>query len=108
MCKLHSFEFNGFESVPQVLAYGQTGAGKTYTMGTNATLREVVNRPVGMIPCVINSIFEYIEAASSTFDIVLKVTTHSCLLRLVLLVFLAGSNGLSGPARETSCTRSLT
>jgi len=63
-----------------VLAYGQTGSGKTYTMGTSGPMRDVLGpstpksgAPRGIIPRLITSLYGYINAASSKYDIIVKV-----------------------------------
>ena len=41
-----------------VFAYGQTGTGKTFTMGTNNTAASALNTSAGIIPRAIKQIFE--------------------------------------------------
>ncbi|GLU16082.1 hypothetical protein SLE2022_325320 [Rubroshorea leprosula] len=54
-----------------VLAYGQTGSGKTYTMGTNYT-GEGSNG--GIIPKVMESIFERVEATKDSTEFLIRVS----------------------------------
>lgn len=45
-----------------ILAYGQTGTGKTYTMGTNTTTCEFDDDGVGLIPRVVRDVFKKLES----------------------------------------------
>lgn len=79
ICNLHQlcvfswfYFLQGFNAA--VLAYGQTGSGKTFTMGTSGPMRELVgassgNKPRGIIPRLIKSLFAYAAAASCAYDI---------------------------------------
>eukprot|EP00877_Chromochloris_zofingiensis_P007002 jgi/Chrzof1/2555/Cz11g20060.t1 len=62
--------FNG-----TVLAYGQTGAGKTYTMGTAASVKDVAGKSGGpaVVPKAVHRLMEYVSHASKAYDIIVKV-----------------------------------
>lgn len=55
--------FQGFNAT--VFAYGQTGSGKTYTMGTEASSDPSLGESMGVIPRVVNEVFNLVEASSS-------------------------------------------
>ena len=58
--------FKGYNAC--CFAYGQTGSGKTYTMGSSALTATGSAR--GVIPCVMESIFDRIAASSdATFTV---------------------------------------
>ncbi|CAD8061158.1 unnamed protein product [Paramecium sonneborni] len=59
--------FDGYNST--VLAYGQTGSGKTYTMGTSSVDQFRDSSEYGIIPRVIQFIFEEIEKRKQELDI---------------------------------------
>lgn len=61
--------FHGYNAT--VLAYGQTGSGKTYTMGTNYT-GEASNG--GIIPKVMESIYERVEAMRNSTEFLIRVS----------------------------------
>ncbi|GLT79917.1 hypothetical protein SLA2020_513850 [Shorea laevis] len=61
--------FHGYNAT--VLAYGQTGSGKTYTMGTNYT-GEGSNG--GIIPEVLESIFQRVEAMKDSTEFLIRVS----------------------------------
>ncbi|KAJ7965816.1 Kinesin-like protein [Quillaja saponaria] len=61
--------FHGYNAT--VLAYGQTGSGKTYTMGTNYT-GEGSNS--GIIPKVMESIFERVEDMKNSTEFLIRVS----------------------------------
>ena len=56
--------FQGFNAT--VFAYGQTGSGKTYTMGTEASSDPSLGESMGVIPRVVNEVFNLVEASSSS------------------------------------------
>lgn len=58
--------FNG-----TIFAYGQTGTGKTYTMGI---LESVTSQNAGIIPRAISQIFQYVHSISTTSDTMVTVT----------------------------------
>ncbi|XP_027927136.1 kinesin-like protein KIN-4C [Vigna unguiculata] len=61
--------FHGYNAT--VLAYGQTGSGKTYTMGTN--YNEEVSSG-GIIPRVIDTIFDRIKATTDSTEFLIRVS----------------------------------
>ncbi|GMI64891.1 hypothetical protein like AT5G60930 [Hibiscus trionum] len=61
--------FHGYNAT--VLAYGQTGSGKTYTMGTNYTTNE---SNAGIIPKVMEAIFERAEATKHSTEYLIRVS----------------------------------
>ena len=56
-----------------VLAYGQTGSGKTYSMGGAYTAEQENEPTVGVIPRVIQLLFQEIDKKSD-FEFTLKVS----------------------------------
>lgn len=56
-----------------LFAYGQTGAGKTYTMGTT-WYKGSISTNHGMIPRVINDIFERAKSEMTAYDISIRVS----------------------------------
>lgn len=62
--------FKGYNAT--ILAYGQTGSGKTFTMGSGK-LTHMSPEDVGIIPRVINLIFEEIERKKENGDFVVKI-----------------------------------
>eukprot|EP00775_Hariotina_reticulata_P003306 gene3304-3582_t len=60
--------FNG-----TILAYGQTGAGKTHQMGTAAGLKDISANARAIIPRACSQILEYMAAAVRQYDISLKI-----------------------------------
>ncbi|KAG2379611.1 hypothetical protein C9374_006728 [Naegleria lovaniensis] len=62
--------FQGYNAT--VLAYGQTGSGKTYTMGT-ANSTNLLDEELGVIPRVIQNIFEIIKQRSDA-DFLVRVS----------------------------------
>lgn len=62
--------FKGYNAT--ILAYGQTGSGKTFTMGSGQ-LANIKPEDVGIIPRVINLIFEEIEKKKQSGDFVVKI-----------------------------------
>lgn len=60
--------FQGYNAT--VLAYGQTGSGKTYTMGTG----NKDDSQTGIIPKVMNALFEKIESLKHQADFQLRVS----------------------------------
>jgi hypothetical protein len=63
--------FAGYNAT--VLAYGQTGSGKTFTMGSGQRLN-ILKEDLGIIPRVIDMIFEEIEARRGKSEFLLKVS----------------------------------
>ncbi|KAF4360112.1 hypothetical protein F8388_015981 [Cannabis sativa] len=61
--------FHGYNAT--VLAYGQTGSGKTYTMGTNYTGE---GSSFGIIPKVMDSIFEGVCSKKSNTEFLIRVS----------------------------------
>ncbi len=55
-----------------VFAYGQTGSGKTYTMGTEETTDTVFSDHRGIIPRMLESIFDQIAQHSSPSSFVVS------------------------------------
>lgn len=64
--------FKGYNAT--VLAYGQTGSGKTYSMGTSFTsCTNTDNQEIqGVIPRVINDVFEHIVKKKEETEFLLK------------------------------------
>ncbi|GJD05818.1 Kinesin-like protein KIF21A [Galdieria sulphuraria] len=63
--------FKGYHAC--LFAYGQTGAGKTYTMGTT-WYKGSISTTHGMIPRVINDIFIRAKAEMDLYDISIRVS----------------------------------
>ncbi len=63
-----------------VFAYGQTGSGKSYTMGSNVDIESSSLVDVGIIPRVIEDVFERIsqQEAEGNFRFSLKVKLVVC------------------------------
>ena len=61
--------FSGFNAT--VLAYGQTGSGKTWTMGSGYT-SELTPDQYGIIPRVINLIFQEVEKRKEKTEFIIK------------------------------------
>ncbi|XP_031248596.1 kinesin-like protein KIN-4C isoform X2 [Pistacia vera] len=61
--------FHGYNAT--VLAYGQTGSGKTYTMGTNYSGE---GSSFGIIPKVMENIFERVEADKESTEFLIRVS----------------------------------
>ncbi|MED6109314.1 Kinesin-like protein KIN-4C [Stylosanthes scabra] len=61
--------FNGYNAT--VLAYGQTGSGKTYTMGTNYNGEGTSG---GVIPRVLESIFERVKETKDSMEFLIRVS----------------------------------
>ncbi|CAL1272770.1 unnamed protein product [Larinioides sclopetarius] len=57
-----------------ILAYGPTGSGKTYTMGTDYNPKTAVNSDIGIIPRGISEIFRVIESQKDSVDFLVKVS----------------------------------
>ncbi|CAN6449549.1 unnamed protein product [Victoria cruziana] len=66
----------------KVLAYGQTGSGKTYTTGTGYWDDD----QIGIIPQVMDAIFDKVEALSDSIDFRLRVSFIELLLVLLILM----------------------
>lgn len=62
--------FNGYNAT--ILAYGQTGSGKTFTMGSGQ-LSNMREEDIGIIPRVINMIFEEINKKKKEADFIVKL-----------------------------------
>lgn len=59
----------------QVFAYGQTGAGKTYTMGTALSAKQVQSaQEESLIPAALRLVFESLAAMRQEYAITLKVS----------------------------------
>ena len=78
---------NGFNGT--IFAYGQTGTGKTYTMGI---LEFVDDEQAGIIPRAISQIFEYVDSHSETEEIVVTLSFLQ-LYRETIQDLLAPANG---------------
>lgn len=63
--------FEGYNAT--VLAYGQTGSGKTFTMGTTE-LAGLTMEEYGIVPRVIQFVFDEIEKRKSQAEFVVKCT----------------------------------
>lgn len=63
--------FSGYNAT--VLAYGQTGGGKTFTMGSGYTIG-IKDSELGIIPRVIKLIFEEVDKRKHKADITIKCT----------------------------------
>eukprot|EP01132_Coremiostelium_polycephalum_P010331 gene10331-12684_t len=63
--------FQGYNST--ILAYGQTGSGKTFTMGS-ATTVGIEPEDLGVIPRVIDLVFDKVEKIKSTHQVVVRVS----------------------------------
>jgi kinesin family protein 4/21/27 len=61
--------FHGYNAT--VLAYGQTGSGKTFTMGSGNT-KGIRDEDQGIIPRVIGTLFQEIEARKSKAEFIVK------------------------------------
>ncbi|GIZ01343.1 chromosome-associated kinesin KIF4 [Caerostris extrusa] len=57
-----------------ILAYGPTGSGKTYTMGTDYNPRNTSHSDIGIIPRGITEIFRVVESQQETIDFLIKVS----------------------------------
>ncbi|KAF8790536.1 chromosome-associated kinesin KIF4-like [Argiope bruennichi] len=57
-----------------ILAYGPTGSGKTYTMGTDYNPKTTSNPDIGIIPRGISEIFRVIESQKDSIDFSVKVS----------------------------------
>ncbi|GAB5370985.1 hypothetical protein AAMO2058_001540100 [Amorphochlora amoebiformis] len=97
--------FQGYNAT--ILAYGQTGAGKTYTMGSGNT-RNISEDGVGIIPRVVRQIFRNIDSCKGS-EVEVRVSyveIHNEIIRDLLAV---GANIRNGtPAisiREDSKSR---
>ena len=77
----------------QVFAYGQTGAGKTYVMGTAATNDQVTSprEENGVIPRGISYLFSKMDAIKKDHLVSLRVSKFLC-------IRICGHAGNSGSA----------
>ncbi|GBN29287.1 Chromosome-associated kinesin KIF4 [Araneus ventricosus] len=57
-----------------ILAYGPTGSGKTYTMGTDYNPKTAFNSDIGIIPRGISEIFRVIESQKDSVEFLVKVS----------------------------------
>ena len=58
-----------------MFAYGQTGAGKTYTMGTAVTAKQMRSlQEEGVIPKALKLIFEALPAIKQEYTMVMKAS----------------------------------
>jgi hypothetical protein len=67
--------FDGFNAT--ILAYGQTGSGKTYTMGSSGDSTDVMTESQGIIPRVIQNLFDIVnhkEAENSKYSFKISVS----------------------------------
>lgn len=64
--------FKGYNAT--VLAYGQTGSGKTYSMGTAFTTCNEASEEKGVIPRLIETVFEWIDQKKDTTAFLLKAS----------------------------------
>ncbi|XP_068719080.1 chromosome-associated kinesin KIF4-like [Montipora capricornis] len=64
--------FKGYNAT--VLAYGQTGSGKTFSMGTAFTLCNETDETKGVIPRLIETIFQWIEQRKNETEFFLKAS----------------------------------
>lgn len=64
--------FKGYNAT--VLAYGQTGSGKTFSMGTAFTTNNETDESRGVIPRLINTMFEWIDQRKDKTEFLLKAS----------------------------------
>lgn len=64
--------FKGYNAT--VLAYGQTGSGKTFSMGTAFTTNNETDESRGVIPRLINTMFEWIDQRKDKTKFLLKAS----------------------------------
>ncbi|XP_073254601.1 chromosome-associated kinesin KIF4A-like [Porites lutea] len=64
--------FKGYNAT--VLAYGQTGSGKTYSMGTAFAMSTETNDERGVIPRLIETVFDWIDERKDTTEFLLKAS----------------------------------
>ena len=64
--------FKGYNAT--VLAYGQTGSGKTYSMGTAFATSTETNDERGVIPRLIETVFDWIDERKDTTEFLLKAS----------------------------------
>lgn len=64
--------FKGYNAT--VLAYGQTGSGKTYSMGTAFAMSTETNDDRGVIPRLIETVFDWIDERKDTTEFLLKAS----------------------------------
>lgn len=82
--------FSGYNAT--ILAYGQTGAGKTYTMGT--TFDNSTPEQLGIIPRAVNHLFD--EIASRSDDVTFSVSAQFMELYNDDVIDLLDSSRISG------------
>lgn len=82
-----------------IFAYGQTGTGKTYTMGI---LEFVNNEHAGLIPRCIHHIFDYAESNISQVTEINISLSFLQLYRETIQDLLAPASGSGGPSTEES------
>ncbi len=72
--QLHDMHALGlFPCAAQLFAYGQTGAGKTYTMGTAQGRADILAKePRGAVPRVLQHIFAHMKRAATTHTVTLS------------------------------------
>ena len=89
----------------QIFAYGQTGAGKTYTMGTAASAKQMASlQEESIIPKALRLIFDSLSTIKDEYAVTLKV-----LLGLFLSTFhvqLCCCTGLDFPQGYSHCALS--
>lgn len=64
--------FKGYNAT--VLAYGQTGSGKTYSMGTAFAMSSETNDERGVIPRLIETVFDWIDERKDKTEFLLKAS----------------------------------
>lgn len=64
--------FKGYNAT--VLAYGQTGSGKTYSMGTAFTMCNEATEDKGVIPRLIQTVFDWIDERKDKTEFLLKAS----------------------------------
>lgn len=64
--------FKGYNAT--VLAYGQTGSGKTYSMGTAFTMCNDSSEERGVIPRLIQTVFDWIDQKKDATEFLLKAS----------------------------------
>lgn len=73
VCTVHSacVSCSSSDSAPTFVS----GAGKTYTMGTAASVKDVAGKSGGpaVVPKAVHRLMEYVSHASKAYDIIVKV-----------------------------------
>lgn len=76
--------FKGYNAT--VLAYGQTGSGKTYSMGTAFTMCNETSKEQGVIPRLINTVFDWINERKEKTEFLLKASFLEVLMEIYYTV----------------------